>query len=94
VFYEYVFCIFEFHNGYIDGLKKFCSLLILLCNGQNKAEYKAYWLMGFQKLILEARASHSFHVECATKMMFQKSKKQEQGKICDFTGSRDHMNKK
>ena len=45
-----------FHEHYspyfpywLDGLQRCfscCSLLILLCNRQNIAEYKAYWLMG------------------------------------------------
>jgi len=36
-----------FRDG--DGLQRCfscCSLLILLCNEQNIAEYEAYWLMG------------------------------------------------
>jgi len=46
-----------------DGLQRCfscCSQLILLCNGQNIAEYEVYWLMGAPKLILEAHANHSF----------------------------------
>jgi len=30
---------------------------MLPCNGQNIAEYEAYWLMGFQKLIFGAHVS-------------------------------------
>jgi len=35
---------------WLDGLQRcflYCSLPILLCNRQNIAEYKTYWLMGF-----------------------------------------------
>ena len=37
------------------------SLLILLCNGQNTAVYKAYWFMDVSIInIHEACANHSF----------------------------------
>ena len=42
--------IFSVFSVWLDGLQRCfscCSLLILLYNGQNIAEYKAYWLMGF-----------------------------------------------
>ena len=42
VFHEYIVCIF---CNSLDMLSC-CSLIILLCNGQNIAEYEAYWLMG------------------------------------------------
>ena len=38
-----------FRNGWMDGLQRCfscCSLFILLCNGQNIAEYETYWLLG------------------------------------------------
>jgi len=31
--------------GWIAGILSCCSLLILLCNEHNKAEYEAYWLI-------------------------------------------------
>jgi len=42
--HEYILCIF--HNGWMNCFSC-CSLPTLLCNGQNLAEYEAYWLMGF-----------------------------------------------
>jgi len=45
-FYEYILC--SFHNSWLDGLQRCfscCSLLILLYNEQNIAEYEAYWLI-------------------------------------------------
>jgi len=45
-FHERILCIFC--NGWLDGLQRCfscCSLLIMLCNGQSIAEYKACWLM-------------------------------------------------
>ena len=44
-FHEYILCIFR--NGWMDCRDTFlcCSSVILLCNGQNIAEYEAYWLM-------------------------------------------------
>ena len=45
-FHEYILRIFC--NGWLDGLQRYfscCSLFILLCNGQNIAEYKVYWLI-------------------------------------------------
>ena len=46
--HEWIFCIF--HNGWMDCRGAFHVVLclrILLCNRQNIAAYKAYWLMGF-----------------------------------------------
>jgi len=44
-FHEYILRIFL--NGWMDRIYFLCcSLLILLCNGQNITEYEAYWLMG------------------------------------------------
>ena len=43
-FHEYILRIFR--NGWMDCRDAF-HLPILLCNGQNIAEYEAYWLMGF-----------------------------------------------
>jgi len=44
-FHEHILRIF--HYGWMDCRDTFCAvfLLILLCNRQNIAEYKAYWLM-------------------------------------------------
>ena len=41
-FHEHILRIFR--NGWMDCIDTF--ILILLCNGQNIAEYQAYWLMG------------------------------------------------
>ena len=43
-FHEYILRIFR--NGW-QRCFSCCSLLIFLYNGQNIAEYEAYWLMGF-----------------------------------------------
>ena len=50
---------------WLDGLQKCfscCSLFILLCNGQNIAEYEAYWIISvpINNYFLEACVSHSF----------------------------------
>jgi len=53
-----VFSVFSVMAGF-PGLQRYfscCSLLILLCSGQNIAEYKAYRLMGIPII----NASHSF----------------------------------
>ena len=42
-FHEHILHIF--HNGWMDCRNAFHAV-ILLCNGQNIAEYEAYWLMG------------------------------------------------
>ena len=55
VFHKWIFCISQVnlpyfsYNGWMDCKDAFscCSMLILLCNGQNVAVYKVYWLMGF-----------------------------------------------
>ena len=39
------FSIFPVMAGWIAGILLCCSLLILLCNKHNKAEYEAYWLI-------------------------------------------------
>jgi len=46
VFHEHILRIFR--NCWMDCRDIFlrCSLFILLCNGQNIAEYEAYWLTG------------------------------------------------
>jgi len=46
-FHEYILHIFR--NGWMDCRDAFHAVIcvILLYNGQNIAEYKAYWLMGF-----------------------------------------------
>ena len=45
-FHEHILHIFP--NGWMDCRDAYscCSLLIFLCNGQNIAEYEAYWLIG------------------------------------------------
>ena len=44
-FPKHILCIFC--NGWMDCRDAFHALLILLCNGQDIAEYETYWLMGF-----------------------------------------------
>jgi len=54
----------------------------------------------FQYLILEVHASHSSLQNGILKLanqnyyVFLKVNKQAEGKICNFTGNRDHINKK
>ena len=40
-----IFSIFSVMAGWIAEIFLHCSLLILLCNGQNIAKYEAYWLI-------------------------------------------------
>ena len=42
-----IFSIFSVKAGWIVAMLFMLLLPILLCNGQNKAEYEAYWLMSF-----------------------------------------------
>ena len=47
---------------WLDGLERClscCSMLILLCNGQNIAEYEVYWLMGVPIINHLRHAYHS-----------------------------------
>ena len=49
--------------GWIAEMLFMLSLLILLCNGQNIAEYEVYWLMGFPIINLwGARFTSTFSV--------------------------------
>ena len=41
-----IFSMFSIMAGWLAEIFWCCSLLILLCNGQNITEYEAYWLMG------------------------------------------------
>jgi len=58
--------IFSIFSVMLDGLQRCfscCSLPILLCNGQNIAEYESYWLMGFPIINLwGARFTSEFSV--------------------------------
>jgi len=58
-----IFSVFSVMAGWIAEILLCCSLLILLCNGQNIAEYEAYWLMGFPIINLwGARFTNIFSV--------------------------------
>ena len=70
-----------------------CSLLILLCNRQNIAVYEVYWLMDFSII---NQWFLCFEMVCATRLtnyhyVFKNKYKE---KFCNFTGNRDHINKK
>jgi len=41
------FSVFSVMAGWIAGILSCCSLLVLLCNKRNKAEYEANWLISF-----------------------------------------------
>jgi len=79
--------------------------LILLCNGQNIAEYKVYWLMGAPIINSQGASAilsfigSSYYLfllkqhELTNQNYFAK-KITSKRKICKFTVNRDHINKK
>ena len=82
----------------VGRISEVILMLILLCNRQNTAARKVYWLMGIS--ILEAHANNPFFSSGMRELInhnyyvFKKANKQVLGKICNFTINSDHGYKK
>ena len=95
-FHEHFLCIFRY--GWMDCRDAFHAvfcLLILLCNGQNIAKYKPFWLIDVPIIYPCGLHQPSFLVAiCQNYYVSKKLNKHAWGKICNFTGNRDHIDKK